>query len=159
MLPRNLEELDRVKNECFGMVTQRAALSAGGTLVPLPGVDIAVDVGLLMELLPAINRRFGLAKDQIEEFDPRLKIFIYQVIIDIGGKLVGQVITKQLLMQILKRVGIRVAAKSVAKFIPFLGQADAAGLSFGAMTIVGNSHVMDCYRVAEHIIKNEPPQA
>ncbi len=159
MLPNNIEELERVKSECLGMVTQRASLSAGGSLVPLPGVDIAVDVGLLMELLPAIDRRFGLSKDQIEEFDPRLKIFIYQVIIDLGGKVVGQLITKQLIMQILKRVGIRVAAKSIVKFIPFIGQAVAAGLSFGAMKIVGDSHVMDCYKVAEHLIKNKPPEA
>jgi len=76
MLPKTIEELNRTRDECHGMVAQRAALSAGGTLVPVPGLDIAVDVGLLMELLPAINRRFGLAPEQIDGLDPRLKMMI-----------------------------------------------------------------------------------
>lgn len=55
-------------------------------------------------------------------------------------------------MQVLKRVGIRLATKSVAKFIPILGQALAASISFGAMKMVGNSHVDDCYEVAKKAI-------
>jgi hypothetical protein len=61
-------------------------------------------------------------------------------------------VTKQLITQVLKRVGIRVATKSVVKFIPILGQALAASISFGAMKWVGNSHVDDCYEVAKKVI-------
>ena len=47
-----------------------------------------------------------------------------------------------------RRVGARVAVGSMAKFIPFAGSAVAATISFGAMKLVGNSHVEDCYKTA-----------
>jgi hypothetical protein len=61
-------------------------------------------------------------------------------------------ITKELIVQVLRKVGVRVATKSVAKYIPILGSALAATVSFGAMKIVGNSHVDDCYDVAKKAI-------
>ncbi len=54
------EELDAVRLHCKAMVKKRALASGTMTLLPVPGVDIAADVGLLLELLPAINRQFGL---------------------------------------------------------------------------------------------------
>ncbi|WP_438805790.1 hypothetical protein [Sodalis sp. (in: enterobacteria)] len=39
------------------------------------------------------------------------------------------------------------ATKPVARgYVPLLGQALAAGLSFSAMKLLGNSHIDDCYR-------------
>jgi hypothetical protein len=66
LLPDTVDELDRVRKACRAMVRRRAATSGGLTLVPLPGIDVAGDVALLMELIPAINRKFGLTPEQIE---------------------------------------------------------------------------------------------
>jgi len=95
-----------------------------------------------------INRKFGLTPEQIDELDPQTKQLILVAITSIGAEMVGKVITKQLIMQVMKRIGISVATKSVAKWVPILGSAIAAGVSFGAMKLVGNSHVDDCYQVA-----------
>jgi hypothetical protein len=103
-------------------------------------------------MIPTINRKFGLTPDQIGELNPEIKKYIFIAITSVGGEMVGKLITKQLVLQVLKRVGIRVATKSVVKFIPFLGQALAASISFGAMKLVGNSHVDDCYEVAKRAI-------
>ena len=70
MLPKNLEELERIRRECHGLVTARASISSGAAIVPLPGVDIATDVGLLLTLLPEINRRFGLSPDNVRVVNP-----------------------------------------------------------------------------------------
>ena len=35
-------------------------------LVPLPGLDVAVDVGVLVSMMNAVNRAFCLSPDQIE---------------------------------------------------------------------------------------------
>ena len=77
---------------------------------------------------------------------------ILVAITSIGSELIGKLVTKQLVLQVLKRVGIRVATKSVAKYVPILGQALAASISFGAMKVVGNSHVDDCYEVAKRVM-------
>ena len=155
MVDTTTQELAKIRNECRFMVNNSALLSGGAAIIPVPGVDIASDVGLLLELLPKISRRFRLSPEQIEQLDSQTKMVIANLIIRLGTQLVGQVLTKQLIMQILKTVGIRMTMKQVVKYIPFAGQAAAAGLSFAAMQYVGNSHVDECYEVVKGVIENK----
>ncbi|MDF2792121.1 MAG: hypothetical protein K0S80_5223, partial [Neobacillus sp.] len=53
----------------------------------------------------------------------------------------------------LKKVGAKIAVKQVAKYVPFVGQAVSAGISFGAMKYLGNSHIDECYEVCRRIIE------
>ena len=152
MLPNSIQKINVLRDQCKSLVTTRAGISAGSAVIPLPGVDIAADIGLLLEMIPTINRKFGLTPDQIDLLDPQTKKIILVAITSMGSGLIGKVITKQLILTVLKRVGIRVATKSVVKYIPFLGSAIAASISFGAMKLVGNSHVDDCYEVAKSAI-------
>jgi uncharacterized protein (DUF697 family) len=154
MLPKTIGELERIKEECKSMVTKRAVASGGAAVIPVPGTDVAADVGMLLQLLPAINKRFGLSPDQIEELDTHSKTILYGIIKTIGSRLVGQIITKEIIMQILKKIGTRFAVKQVTKFIPFVGQATSAAISFGAMKYVGNSHIDECYEVAKRFINH-----
>ena len=135
------------------MVKTRALASSGAVLVPVPGLDIAADVSMLLELLPSVNRKFGLTPEQIDELNPQLKSILYGVIKKTGATLVGQLITQQLILAALKKVGIRMAAKQVLKYIPFAGQAAAAALSAAAMMYVGNAHVDECYEVAKRALE------
>lgn len=153
MIPATLEQLEQVRKECRTMVKKRATASAGTTLVPLPGTDVLADVGMLMQLLPAINNKFGLSQKQLDGMDPETKSMIYGFVMSIGSKIIGRMVTKELVVQVLKRVGVRVATKSVAKFVPFAGQGLAAALSFTAMRYVGNKHVDDCYEVVKRMIE------
>lgn len=155
MLPKNEQELDKIRKECRSMVDNSSLISGGAALIPVPGLDIAGDVGLLLDLLPKINRSFGLSPEQIDGLDPQRKMYIANLIAALGTQLVGQVLTKQLIMQVLKSVGIRMTAKQVVKYIPFVGQATAAGLSFAAMQYVGNNHIDDCYKVVKKIIEDK----
>lgn len=134
------------------MVTKRASLSAGTSAIPTPGVDIAADVAIMLELIPAINRRFGLDPEQIEGYSPATKQIIYQVIKRAGLAMVGQTITKTLITQALKKVASRVAVKQVLKFVPIVGWAANAAIGFGAMKYVGNSHVDDCFDVCKKLL-------
>ena len=153
MLPKTLDELDRVRASCRAMVRRRAATSGGMSLIPIPGVDIAGDVGLLLQLVPAINQKFGLTPGQIEELDPRHKVLIYAMLKKVGGDLVGRAITKKLAVAALKKVGVQLSAKQVLKYVPFAGQAAAVALSVTAMMYLGNSHIEACYEVAKGAIR------
>jgi len=152
VLPNNMQELDKIRTACKTMVRRRAAASAGSTLVPVPGLDIAADVGLLLELLPSVNRKFGLTPDQIDELQPRFKVFLYGIIKKVGSDLAGKIITKELVIGVLKKVGIRMAAKQILKYVPMAGQAAAAALSYAAMMYVGNAHVDECYAIVKAAI-------
>ncbi|WP_198409289.1 hypothetical protein [Caballeronia insecticola] len=155
---RSREEIEALRNECKSMVTKRAGLSAGAAVVPVPGVDVGADVALLMAMLPAINQKFGLGEADLSS-DPKLKQYVLVAATSRGSDLIGRAITKQIVKQLLKRLGISVASKSVAKFVPIIGQAVSAGLSFGVMKYVGNKHVDDCYNVAMKIFEQQEADA
>lgn len=153
MIPRTMEELELVKKECKTMVKKRATASAVVAAVPVPGIDLGADIAIMLELLPAINRRFGLSSEQIEQLDSAIKGKILVIIPSIGSELIGKVITKKLVITLLKKVGTRVTVKQAAKYVPFVGQAVSAGISFGAMKYLGSSHVDECYNVCMRIIE------
>ncbi|WP_458411733.1 hypothetical protein ACNQFZ_12790 [Schinkia sp. CFF1] len=153
MIPTTISELDRIKEECKSMVNKRASASAAAAVVPIPGLDVGADVTIMLELLPAINRKFGLSPDQIDQMDATTKAQILVIITSLGSKLVGKVISKEVVMVLLKKVGSKVAVKSVAKFVPFIGQAVSAGISFAAMKYLGNSHIEECYEVCRRMIE------
>lgn len=153
LMPRSVAELDRVRAACKSMVRRRAATSGGMSLVPLPGIDIAGDVALLLELIPAINRKFGLTPEQIEELDSHRQVLIYAMLKKVGSDLAGRAITKKLVLLALKKVSTRLATRQVLKYIPFAGQAAAAALSVTAMLYLGNSHIDACYEIARGTIK------
>ena len=153
MMPQTLEELDSIAKECRKMTTKAALLSAAGATIPAPGVDVATDITILLKFIPKISRKFGLSKEQIDEYDDEFKILIFDLLKKGGAKFVGRYITKELIKAILKRMGIRIAARQVAKYVPILGQGISASISFGAMKIVTNSHINDCYEVAKELIE------
>ena len=157
MLPHSLEQLDALRDECKSLVTKRAGLSAGAAVLPIPGLDLGADVSLLIEMIPAINKKFGLSPEQIEGLDPQIKRVILIGATSLGNGLIGKWVTQQLVMQMLQRLGVRVATKSVARFVPFLGQALAASISFATMKLLGNAHVDDCYAVAKKALLAQSP--
>ena len=153
MLPKSIAELEKIRASCKAMVKRRAATSGGMSLIPIPGVDIAGDVGMLLQLIPSINQKFGLTPEQIDELDTRHQVLIYAMLKKVGTDLVGRAVTKRLVVAALKKVGGRVAAKQVLKYIPFAGQAAAVALSVAAMMYLGNSHIDACFEVAQGAIE------
>lgn len=147
-----LEDLNRIRDECRAMVTKRALVSAGTAVVPIPGIDLIADVGLLTRMLPDISHRFGLDHDQVEKMDPRMGEQVLVVATSLGNSAIGRAVTRRIVVAILRRVGIRLVGAQAAKFVPILGQAAAASLSFGAMKLAGNRHIDDCYETARRTL-------
>lgn len=152
MTVKSVQELEAIRQQCRALVTRRAMVSGGAAALPVPGMDIGVDVAILVKLLPEISRQFGLTAEQIQTLDPAMKQRVLVLAGTVGSELIGKFITKQLIVQILKRVGIRVSVKSVTKFMPIVGSALSASISFTAMRMLGNGHVNDCYEVAKRLL-------
>ncbi|KPQ26445.1 MULTISPECIES: hypothetical protein [unclassified Halomonas] len=149
------EELDAIKASCQSMVTKSSGLSAGAAIIPIPGVDLGSDVAILTRLIPNINQKFGLTPEQIESLDTESKLFVMTAISNTGSKLAGKYITKKLIVALLQKMGVKVAAKGVTKFVPFIGSAVAGSISFTAMKMMGNRHIEDCYQIALAALENE----
>ncbi len=143
--------LQAITKRCRRMVNQRAVMAAGVALVPLPGLDWAADVGLLMQLLPRINEAFGLSPDQIERLAPDRRLVVYKAISSGGAMLVGKLVTRELVVKLVKLVGVRLTAQQAAKFLPIAGQAVSALLTFGALRYVCEQHIQQCLAVARQL--------
>lgn len=154
-LPRSRAEIEEAARRSRKLVTRRALMSAGVVIVPVPGLDIAADVALLTELIPAINREFGLTPEQIERLSPRTKALVYKAVVAFGGAMVGRIVTRELVMAALAKIGMRISVKTAAKYVPIAGQALSAGISYGAMKLVGEAHIRDCRRVIGALLDDE----
>ncbi len=147
-----LSRLDAIRDECRRLVTRRASLSAGVAVVPLPGLDVGTDVAILLKLLPRINQRFGLTPAQIDALDTESKRLVMMLIGSVGSSLVGRLITRDVVIRTLMKMGVRLTTAGVVKFVPLFGQALSASISFGAMKLLGDRHVDDCHEVARRAL-------
>lgn len=148
-IPRNQSELDLAIKRSRKRLTRTAAVASAAAVIPLPGLDIAVDAGALIKLIPEINREFGLTPEQIEQLSPNKQLIVYKAIVAVGGAMIGKLITRELVIEALKAVGIRLTVKQAAKYVPLAGQALSVAIGFAAMQYVGRQHIRECVRVVE----------
>lgn len=133
-------------------VDRQALMSAGATFVPIPGVDMLVDVSVMIKMIDHINREFGLTPEQIERLPSQKRIIAYQAISWAGTVLAGKVITAQVAISVLKTVGIKLGGKQAARWVPVVGQLSAAALGYTALRYLGRQHIEDCEKIAHEVI-------
>lgn len=141
-------ELEAIRAECQALVRKASWVSAGGAVVPVPLFDVVVDVGVLMRLVPEINRRFGLDPDHIDAMSEATRTQVWLRRAERGSELIGMVVTRQLIRKSLETAGVRIATRQVTKFIPIAGQLIAATLGYWVMRKLAYRHVDDCFEVA-----------
>lgn len=151
VVPSTPEEIEAVARHCRKLVTQRALLAAGVAVVPIPGLDWVTDVGVLVKVIPRINEAFGLTPEQIERLAPDRRIVVYKAITAAGGLLIGRLITREVVLQVLRVVGVRLTVQQASKFVPIAGQAVSAALTFSALKYVCEQHIRQCMAVARQL--------
>lgn len=150
-------QLRLLRDECYAMVNKSSLQSGAVAAIPIPGVDLANDVTILMNLIPKINEKFGLSPEQIDALDPKQKEITLIAITKIGTSLIGRFLTRDAVLKTVTSAGTKLAttatAKTGAKIVPMLGPVISGGISYGAMRFVGRSHVNDCYQVALEVLQ------
>lgn len=149
-------EIDRIAAACRKMVNRRAMVAAGVAMVPVPGVDWLTDIAVLMDLIPRINKAFGLSPDQVARLAPDRRVVVYKAISAGGSLLVGRLVTRELVMQVLRMVGVRLTTQQAAKFVPVAGQALSAVLTWTALRYVCDQHIRQCSSVARQLALPAP---
>jgi uncharacterized protein (DUF697 family) len=159
VVPDTPAEIDAVVKQCRRLVTKRAVLAAGVSIVPIPGVDWITDVAVLMKLIPEINRAFGLTPDQIERLAPDRRVVVYKAISAGSGMLVGRLVTREVIMKLLRLVGVRLTTQQAAKYVPIAGQAVSAALTFSSLKFVCEQHIQQCVAVSRQLMLPAPAAA
>jgi len=153
------DRIEATVRQCRRQVTKRALLAAGVATVPVPGVDWITDVGILVKLIPQINAAFGLSPEQVEQLAPDRRLVVYKAISAGSGMLVGKVVTRELVLKLLKLVGVRLTTQQAAKYVPLAGQAVSAALTFTALKYVCEQHIQQCAAVARQLALPAPVES
>ena len=151
LMPDSASQIDVVATRCRELVKRRALLAAGVAVIPIPGLDWLTDIGVLLKLIPDINRAFGLTEAQIERLAPDRRMAVYKAISAGGSMLVGKLITRDLVLRALRIVGVRLTTQQAAKFVPIAGQALSAALTYSALKYVCEQHIRQCIDVSRQL--------
>ena len=89
-------------------------------LVPLPGLDVAVDVGVLVSMMNAVNRAFCLSPDQIERLGMEERVAVYEALSGVGAVMAGKSVTGVAALTIAKQLGSRWCAGKTARWVPIV---------------------------------------
>ena len=152
VVPGTESDIERVREHCRRMVRRRAAISAGVSAVPIPGIDVMSDVSLFALLVDDINRAFGLTQEQIGQLHPTLRVIAYEAAVGAGSMMVGKLITRQLVGAMFKRAGSGMVARMAARVVPIAGQIASAAIGFAVFRQMGYQHVDACTTVAQQLL-------
>lgn len=128
-------------------------------MVPVPGIDLVTDVGVLVKLLPEISAAFGLSVQQVERLAPDRRLAVYKAISAGGGLVLGRLVTREMVLLLLKSVGVRLSAQQATKYLPIAGQLASAALTFSALRYVCDQHIKQCEAVARLLLLPAPASA
>ncbi|WP_323841678.1 MULTISPECIES: hypothetical protein [unclassified Moraxella] len=141
-------DLEKIRLECQSLAKSRAKISAGVAIIPVPFLDVAIDVGMLAKLLPEITKKFGLQ----EPTDPNSKISEEKRKQTIQERIVaisGLVATRGVVNKTIQGFGGRLIGKQIAKYIPLGGQMVAASIGYMIFKKIAFDHIEECYKVAK----------
>lgn len=150
--------LETIREECLYLVKKRAYCSAGAAVVPVPFLDVVIDVGILSQLIPHVNARFGLAPEQISVYDPETKQVHWNELRKRGITFSGLVVARTAVKKSINNIAAKVITKQVTKFIPLGGQIVAASMGYMAMKKVAEAHVEECYKIAKGVQQKQNAQ-
>ena len=154
--PAGPDSIARTAERCRKLVKRRALLAAGVAMVPVPGVDWVTDIGVLVKVLPEISTAFGLSPAQVERLAPDRRLMVYKAISAGGSMVLGRLVTREVVLMLLKTVGLRLSAQQAAKYLPVAGQLVSAALTFSALKYVCDQHILQCEAVARQLLLPAP---
>lgn len=136
-----------------------SGLAAANGLNPIIGLDISVDLSLLLKLSKEISHIYGLSERQFKfsesliTDEPTLRVLKQKI-----AQYIAKYLIKEAIIKILQALGKREAIKIAAKYIPFVGQAVAALLGYKLTYNFGDELINESEKLAkellEHIIDN-----
>ena len=145
-----MEFLHKKRKACERHVALAASAAAANGINPIPGLDVSVDVGIIVGLFKAIRDDYGLTDKEL--------VSLAESAAPIAMKTANYILefaTKQGVLIILKNYAIGETAKTITKYIPFVGQAIAATIGYVIVSNAGKNYHDKCYALAEQILKNE----
>ncbi|MDB6175563.1 MAG: hypothetical protein JWL59_4874 [Chthoniobacteraceae bacterium] len=148
------ESLKKKRELALELMPLYAGLAAANGFNPVPVVDIAADIAVLVKMAHAVAQIYGLTFEQFEYvkrlFGPNgLPGLLNAKITQFAAKYLA----KEGIMLLLRSMGQRTAAKESSKWIPFVGPLIAAGIGWKSTFILGEQMVDQAEALAREILE------
>jgi predicted GTPase len=130
------------------LISKYSTLSALNAVNPIPGLDVSVDISLLVKLSIEIQNIYGLTKKSAEDQAHLLKDNNLKVVFAKGVSFATKYVGKEALLVLLKKAASRMASKEVSKWIPFVGTAIAALIGYKLTASIGNDMLDEAEQIS-----------
>lgn len=147
----SIEFLTKKKEACSRLITLAAGASALNGLNPVIGTDIAIDMGILVNLSKQLQKNYGISDEKLKEMSLLKE---YDHIFQIINRVLKYASTDGI-NAVLKAIIKKEIPKKIVKIIPFVGQAISATAGFALTYYIGKQMRDDFHTLAESILKNE----
>lgn len=141
----SLQMLDSKYQVGEKLVAKYACLAAANAINPIPGLDVRVDLKIMEKMLDELKSTYGLDQAKLDKF--RRAIPLAERILAMG--------TKEGMIALMKRYAGKQGAESLAKYIPYAGQAIAMGIGYALTSNMGKRYLDDCHELATDILQNK----
>ncbi|XP_078031072.1 interferon-inducible GTPase 5-like [Epinephelus lanceolatus] len=155
----SLEVIDKKKKAFHAQIKYYAMLSAGVAAAPVPGLSVAVDLGLLVSVVIKYVNGFGLDKPSLRRLPDRRGMPFRYLINIIVSPLAATEITRDLVLKVLLRcagTAALMAAEEVSRFTPVIRTTAAMSLSliftYRALNTFLNRLAEDAQRVFKRVL-------
>ncbi|MBE9113929.1 50S ribosome-binding GTPase [Nodosilinea sp. LEGE 07298] len=129
-----------------------AVLAAANGVNPIVGVDIAVDMSLLLKFGNEVAHIYGLTSSQFDYIKRLLGAGAIPVSVAKISQFSAKYLAKEGLVSLLKKTATRQAAKQTTKWIPIIGQLVAAGIGGSATFWICEQIVNEAEQLAHEIL-------
>ena len=143
----------RKKREVLeGLLPYYAGGAAANGLNPIPGLDIAADLAILLKFAHQVASVYGLDKKQWEFAMKMIGPERIPVLVAKVGQFTASYLAKEGIALVLKRVGVKAAGRQVVKYVPFVGPLIAAGIGWKATFMLGEDLIDEAESLAREIL-------
>lgn len=131
----NQEIIEKKKKIAGKLITWYSSASALNGLNPIIGLDISIDLGIVIKMNFEILRIFSIDEKSLEVFEGNKSLTATLLTIK---NFSVRVLSKEFVFSLMKKYGPQFLGKQIAKYIPIIGQALSAGVSFGLTSYLGH---------------------
>lgn len=147
------ESLKKKREVATSLVSWHAGCSALNGLNPIPGLDVAADIAILVKLGHKVAHIYGLTNEQMEYvkrlLGPRAVPSVVTKLAQFGAKYLAE----EGVILLVKQISTRIAAKQASKVVPIVGLGISAIVGYKATDMLGAQLVNEAEELAKEVIE------
>lgn len=130
-----------------------AGAAAANGLNPVPGLDIAADLSILLKFAKEVASVYGLDKNSMDFMARMLGPERVPAIVAKITQFTAKYLAKEGLVIVLRKVATQTAGKQMAKWVPFVGPLVAAGIGWKTTFMLGEDLIDEAEQLARELFE------